>query len=226
MKNVIFSIGLNVGASEPADQLQKTLHFVANTGGTVRDLAIGRADWQGVPERFVQVCTSVARTAQAYSMAELYARELNQECVAVLKPNAGRWRLVHADGRLILGNTLTQSPVILADSDTHERLRAARPSRNDHSGIQAHSMGDVFPAVIARLERDGEYAGHELTIGAWREVYSSYDDAYEVARYVCQHGAINSARLAEVSALEDYAHAGRVPDRFASSRAVDLGGRN
>jgi hypothetical protein len=110
------------------------------------------------------------------------------------------------------------------------------PGRRDtvgHSSVQAWSTGELFPAVIARVERYPldvtgarsvvpDAVSYELTIGAFREEYATRADAEQVARYVCQDGRINEARYKEL--IHGAADA-VLPDRFASSRAVDLGGR-
>lgn len=70
-----------------------------------------------------------------------------------------------------------------------------------HSSIQPWSAGSVFPAVLTRLEVNGEYVGHELIIGAFRDTYSSYDDAHSIAAWACRDGRIITERYALL--LED-----------------------
>ena len=118
-----------------------------------------------------------------------------------------------------------------------------------HSSIQPWSAGEIFPAVIVRVERypAGETAATtenfstswELRVGAYREEYATYEDAREVARFSCQNGRINPARYAElmrvdrrinekpgvlVSIMRAAFGLPKIPDRYASSRAVDLVG--
>lgn len=73
-----------------------------------------------------------------------------------------------------------------------------------HSSIQPWSAGDLFPAVIARVERyndpvgDIEYCltgcaatvSYELRIGAFCDEYATREDAEMVARWACKDGRI------------------------------------
>ena len=198
-KEFIFSIGLNVGDSEPAAQLHDTLRALVSIG-TVRDVAIGNSAWQGVPERFVQARVA-ALAGKAGDLGASLARELSQSCVAWRAVGAlhGHWWLSWADGRdVTLGESLSTFPVILGAQQSAPA--AVKEMPHDHSGIQSHSMGKYFPAVIARIESAGELYGYELTIGGYTELYATRDDAEKVARFVCQHGRIDPARYAEVCA--------------------------
>ncbi len=193
MKAIVFSIGLNVGDKEPAEQLARALRVVSHYLSAY-DLRMGTAQWQGVPERFIQV-----RAAAPAWYARDFARHCRQDAVAIWQEGCTHWALVRADGRETAGGSIAEFPCLFDAPAPAPRVNA--PGALDtvgHSSVQAWSAGAVFPAVIARLERDGEYAGHELTIGAWREVYSSYNDAYKVAAYVCRNGRIDPARYAEV----------------------------
>jgi hypothetical protein len=70
-----------------------------------------------------------------------------------------------------------------------------------HSGVQPWSAGDIFPAVIARVERYPE--GHtaataapstswELTLDGRAEEYASHDDATSVARALLADAALRA----------------------------------
>jgi hypothetical protein len=88
--------------------------------------------------------------------------------------------------------------------------------------------GACWQAQCCTLETSRSY---ELTIGAFREEYASREDAEMVARWVCRDGRIVPERYAELNCQGDASvpfipsrYAG--PDRWAPSRAVDLGGRS
>lgn len=196
MKDTVFSIGLNVGDKESAHQLASTFS-AAGAMFAEYDARIGRAQWEGVPERFVQIRVPAAGMSRAAGWyARYFAVVLEQSAVAIWQEGCTHWTLVNASGASTAGGSIAEFPVLF-----NAPARVNVPGALDtvgHSSVQAWSAGAVFPAVIARLERDGEYAGHELTIGAWSETYSSYDDAYKVAAYVCRNGRIDPARYAEV----------------------------
>jgi hypothetical protein len=77
----------------------------------------------------------------------------------------------------------------------NEQTGNIRHDANPHPSIQAWSKGDIFPAVIARIERYQDNKGnalsaeccaapsvsHELTLDGRAEEYASYDDARTVA---------------------------------------------
>ncbi len=170
MKRVIFSIDLNVGQSEPAAQLTATLRALCGFG-EVQDIALGRGEWQGVPERFIQarvalyaVCATDVSGVR-YAAAAILARELQQDCVAVrvADARADRWRLVNADGEVSLGCPLAENPVILAPTYGEE---VAEKGLRQFADIRARVLG------------------------------ADWDSA--CARYVCQNGRINPERFAEV----------------------------
>ena len=202
-KEFIFNIGLNVGDSEPAEQLHDTLRALVSVG-QIQDLAIGKGAWQGMPERFVQARVELARGDAA---AVLLARELNQSCVAWRAVGAlhGHWWLSWADGRdVTLGDSVSNYPIILGRRNVDRPARGLHNAAErgemprDHSSIQSHSMGEYFPAVIARMERDGALYGYELTIGGYTELYATRDDAETVARFVCRGGRIDAARYVDL----------------------------
>ena len=196
-KEFIFNIGLNVGDSEPAEQLHDTLRALVSVG-QIQDLAIGKGAWQGMPERFVQARVELARGDAA---AVLLARELNQSCVAWRAVGAlhGHWWLSWADGRdTTLGDSVSNYPVILGAQSAPAAVKDMPRDTIGHSSIQPWSAGEYFPAVIARIERGGELYGYELTIGAHTELHATRDDAEAVARFVCRNGRIDAARYVEL----------------------------
>lgn len=106
----VFSIGLNVGAEEPRGQLGDTLVSVSSRC-IPRDLAIGRAEWQGVPERFIQIATEAEDRPEWKAMT--FARRLSQDAVAYLAPGADAWMLVDKAGNETPGGTLAEFPCIV-----------------------------------------------------------------------------------------------------------------
>lgn len=212
----ILSIGLNVGATEPENQLRDTLRAIAPLGA-VRDLAIGRGEWQGVPERFVQVRIAPdidfgEHRARAGAGAFL-ARELRQECIAIRRADSGgRWELIDAAGTFEVGCTLAENPVILGRPNAADARadmeRAAEGDTIGHSSIQTWSAGPYFPAVISTVERyaPGRSAAdstptvtHRLTVAGWSEEYATHRDAESVARWVCRDGRIVAERFAALT---------------------------
>jgi hypothetical protein len=110
MKSVVFSIGLNVGATEPERQLRDTLREIAPLA--VRELAMGRAEWEGIPERFVHVAAEIdAGPAQWY--ASHLARVLSQDAVAILLPLETRWSLVDRTGAVTDGGSIVSYPPLV-----------------------------------------------------------------------------------------------------------------
>lgn len=96
----LLSIGLNVGPREPIDQLSATLSTVRAVCGPAYAVAMGKSEWNGVPERFVHVRVPLATRRRAFHDARLLAVALRQESVAVLFPEmAGpaHWWLVSRD---------------------------------------------------------------------------------------------------------------------------------
>ena len=63
----------------------------------------------------------------------------------------------------------------------------------EQGGVQPHSQGDHYPAVIAQVERyreDGTlgYTCFDVTAFGHTERYSAEDDAYAAAREVAHRG--------------------------------------
>lgn len=216
----IVSIGLNIGDTEPAFQLTRTLGAIARRSRVLR-VAMGTSEWHGVPERFVQ---ARAALQSPRSFAAALARELDQDAIAVRPADCrGRWELVDRYMARTPGGALADFPCIVeapnaadarADMEAaaeHEPAPAAPGTRGadtvGHSSVQSWSAGPVFPAVMVRVESypAGQTAADaapvkftRLIIGAWSEVYATDADAYAVARWVCQNGRINPARYAEL----------------------------
>ena len=165
----ILSIGLNVGDSEPADQLSATLRQLVIHQDRVLSIKMGTADWQGVPERFVQARVEVSDNA--CTVAQRMARGLGQDAVALLGPRGSTWALAYADGRVLHGASIKDFPVIIGAelnaADARAELEAAAESMPDikpvsigmlddrpHGAVQAWSRGPIFPFVIVRSEVD------------------------------------------------------------------------
>lgn len=207
-----FNVGLNVGSTEPLGQLARTLRFVAQYD--VKDLAIGRSHWDGAPERFVQFR---ADTLRAHRVARQLAIDLQQDAVSFNIPNDPDWILCYVDGRVTVGGTVADFPIILgdrpnaADARAESETAAERESLGKvdpigHSSIQPWSAGPLFPAVIARTEyygahgqgRDNPAVSYRLQIGTFTEVYATREDAEAVARFACQGGKINPEAYAKL----------------------------
>ena len=108
---VVFSIGLNVGAAEPAGQLGRTLSAVDGVAGAPESVATGASEWDGVPERFVHVAVPFLTRRRALLDARLLAVMLCQDAVAVLLPGAAEWTLVRRDSTVGTGGSLADFPV-------------------------------------------------------------------------------------------------------------------
>ena len=178
----ILSVGLNVGDSEPADQLSATLYQLAIRADGVRDVKMGAAEWQGTPERFVQ---ARAESNTPYVAAQGMALDLQQEAIAVLHKGDPYWYLVYADGRVLPGASVKDFPVILGAA-----LETAAESSQDvapisigklddrpHGAVQAWSRGPIFPFVIVRTEVDEFPTWRAINGpgGAQTSSYFSYD---------------------------------------------------
>lgn len=113
MDNLTYlSIGLNVGDREPDSQLARTLGIcLSHFGAEIRSVSMGRSEWDGVPERFVQIGV-IAPNSRALYVARILARVLSQECIAVLPSGATTWSLVYADGHHVTGGDVTEFPII------------------------------------------------------------------------------------------------------------------
>ena len=140
----ILSIGLNVGDSEPADQLTFTLHQLAIRADSVRDVKMGAADWQGVPERFVQARVEVSD--RACTVARRMARGLRQDAIAISEPGAQQWTLAYADGRVLRGASVKNFPVIL-----DEELNAADCRAELEMAAESQAAAELTAANCAAL---------------------------------------------------------------------------
>lgn len=93
MTRYILSIGLNVGDAEPPAQLSFTLRAVEVHFGPILDVAMGESEWQGQPERFVQVVVEAPGRPFLASRAKTLAAALNQEAIASIAPGGTQWDL-------------------------------------------------------------------------------------------------------------------------------------
>jgi len=112
MSVTILSIGLNVGQSEPPRQLSETLRCLAPCA--VHGLAMGRAEWQGIPERFIHAAVEFRDADTARLFASHLARVLNQDCIAILGPKATAWKLVSRDANVTQGESVDVYPPIVS----------------------------------------------------------------------------------------------------------------
>jgi len=114
----VFSIGLNVGDREPVDQLARTLQLISLAYPCrVLEVAMGRSEWEGVPERFLQVALEVP--AGATRLAARLAESLRQHSIAMLDlraphPHNKAWALVSQYGTAYPGGSLTEFPVLFS----------------------------------------------------------------------------------------------------------------
>ena len=108
----VLSIGLNVGSHEPAGQLGATLRATEAIFGNLHEVGMGASEWEGVPERFVQIAV---RTEPAYlaSALPVLARTLAQDAIAATQPDWCMWDLFYATGRRTHGGALSERPIIL-----------------------------------------------------------------------------------------------------------------
>jgi hypothetical protein len=120
MKSVfIVSVGLNVGEQEPAAQLQRSIESIGLAFGPVLAVAMGKSEWEGVPERFVQ-CAVLAHAERMADGCALLARHLDQCAVAWvpaahLADTCPRWVLAYSAPGVVGGDggEVTQFPVIV-----------------------------------------------------------------------------------------------------------------
>lgn len=117
---VLVNVGLNVGKSEPVHQFTHTLMAVAMLG-ELKAWVITAGEWDGVPERSLQVRVEVSEPL-SYMDARLQRRGaavallLRQECIAIrdgVDRPADPWTLVYADGRVELGGSVADFPVVV-----------------------------------------------------------------------------------------------------------------
>lgn len=114
----IFSIGLNVGGKEPADMVNRVFRALS-IHGEIRKAAFGASEWQGVPERFVQVLVETY-SPDGRAVARKIATYLEQDAVAAMRTNTpgdnGAWLLVYADAQKPDEySSAADYPVILGD---------------------------------------------------------------------------------------------------------------
>lgn len=114
MNPYILSVGLNVGSKEPAAQLGATLRAAEMLFGPPVSVAMGRSEWQGVPERFIQIAVLSTPYAVATAAPRL-ALALQQDTVAVIHattaPHA-TWILYNRCGIDSIGGTVAEFPII------------------------------------------------------------------------------------------------------------------
>lgn len=114
MNPYVLSIGLNVGATEPAAQLGATLRATEALFGPPLSVAMGRSEWQGVPERFVQIAVLATPERVSRDVSNL-AAALHQAAIAVTAANVRpdcRWILYKPTGVDSIGGTLAEFPII------------------------------------------------------------------------------------------------------------------
>ena len=101
MSKITLNIGLNVGATEPQNQLSATLAALVAAGFVVVDTRIVTGEWQGVTER--TLVAVVHRVKQFTYELSLLCRSLNQEVIAYYDPDANDYLLVNTEGELSAG---------------------------------------------------------------------------------------------------------------------------
>jgi hypothetical protein len=123
----ILCIGLNVGDTEPALQLNRTLHYLQEAG-IVHAVQIGEGAWGDCGERMLQVSLTLNPYSTVTGAAAHLAKVLRQDCVSVLEGT--RWYLVDKSGHQSAGGTIDEYP-LLPDLDPTE---APEPVRAAHKG--------------------------------------------------------------------------------------------
>lgn len=102
MSKITLNIGLNVGATEPQNQLSATLAALVAAGFVVTDTRIASGEWQGVTERtLVAVVHRVKQTTCA--LGKLCA-SLSQDAIAFHDAVGEDYLLVDATGDLSAGS--------------------------------------------------------------------------------------------------------------------------
>lgn len=115
--DIILSIGLNVGDTEPSVQLAATLdtlrHEPMRGSAYPANLAIIEGEWQGVKERTLQVRMRMSmRNCEAFLRElPLLARDCGQTCVAWIYPDGRQWTLAFADGHSENGGAIAEFPI-------------------------------------------------------------------------------------------------------------------
>ena len=102
MSKITLNIGLNVGATEPQNQLSATLAALVAAGFVVTDTRIVTGEWQGVTER--TLIAVVHRVKQFTYELSLLCRSLNQDAIAFHDPEANEYCLVNAHGDISAGD--------------------------------------------------------------------------------------------------------------------------
>jgi hypothetical protein len=110
----VLSIGLNVGDKEAERQLSDTLARTMAVFGAPLAVGMGRSEWNGVPERFVQIAVRADRDMIALRTPGL-AAALHQEAIAYIKWGNifATWSLFSAAGGYYPGGNTEDFPIIL-----------------------------------------------------------------------------------------------------------------
>lgn len=107
----VFSIGLNVGKAEPADQYARTLGAIAAYLPGVIRIAETVGEWEGVRERTLHVLAESDNVIPPGTAAVGLAGMLRQDAVAYIREDQTQWILRHADGRISAGGSLAEYPI-------------------------------------------------------------------------------------------------------------------
>lgn len=97
MKKFTLNIGLNVGQSEPTQQIDTTLHNLTGLFGGITNLKIDTSEYDGMIERTLIVeYETISDLITFKTTFEGLSKKLNQECIAVYshEDEAGKlfWR--------------------------------------------------------------------------------------------------------------------------------------
>ena len=102
MSKITLNIGLNVGATEPQNQLSATLAALVAAGFVVTDTRITTGEWQGITER--TLVAVVAPTHHIDTKLAALCTTLNQEAIAYFVEEFGLCLLAFPDGTLKAGS--------------------------------------------------------------------------------------------------------------------------
>ena len=80
MSKITLNIGLNVGATEPQNQLSATLAALVAAGFVVTDTRIASGEWQGVTER--TLVAVVHRVSDVANPLRAMLAQLHQDAIA------------------------------------------------------------------------------------------------------------------------------------------------
>ena len=101
-RDYIISIGLNVGDSEPARQMGRTLDAIEELQGAgcgAPEIKVIEGEWEGVPERTVQACVTTYRSMSLMlTWGRIMCSALNQQAIAILPPGENTWMLATPAG--------------------------------------------------------------------------------------------------------------------------------